>query len=106
MAVILQPRRTGRNHTSIPLRIQIVTMNPLSKIIRIIINWGNFFLLIRLKSSITPIISKQTVADKIAVLLNSGGKSGVPRTSAQNHAKVIPTEAFAIVTPDLLRPMK
>jgi hypothetical protein len=106
MAVILQPRRIGRNQTSIPPRIQIVIINPQSKIVKIIISWGSFFLLIIVKSSIAPIVNKHTVADKIAVLLNSGGKSGVPRTKAQNQAKVIPTEALAIGTPDLLCPIK
>ena len=106
MATVLHPRSMGRDQTSIPLRIQTVMMVPLVRIIKIIIGWGNFFFLIRLKSSVTPIANKQAVTDKIAVLLNSGGKSGVPRINAQNQVKLTPTEAFAKKTPDPLRPIR
>ena len=86
MATVLHPRSMGKDQTSIPLRIQTVIMTPLIRIIVITIGFGNFFLLIRMKSSIAPITNKQAVADKIAVLLNSGRKSGVPRINPQNQA--------------------
>ena len=62
--------------------------------------------MIRIKSNSAPDASRQAVADKIAVLLNSGGKSGVPRINAQNQVKLTPTEAFAKKTPDPLRPIR
>ena len=53
-----------------------------------------------------PIASKQTVAERIPLLLNSGGKSGVPRINAQNQEKLIPTDALAMKKPDFFRSIR
>ena len=70
------------------------------------IKWLNFFPCTRLKSRIAPANNKQAVADKIAVLLNSGGKSGVPRIKLHTQVKLRPTEALAKKNPEPSRPIK
>jgi len=104
-AIAHQPRRIGVDHKSNPLRIQTVILTPINKIIMIAIDRYIFFSFNKKKSIRIPMVNMQAVADNIAVLLYSGGKSGVPRMNAKNHMKLTPTEVLARKKADCLRPV-
>ena len=80
-------------------------LSQINKIIMIAIDRYIFFSFNKKKSIRIPMANMQADADKIAVLLCSGGKSGVPRMKAKNHMKLTPTEVLARKKPDCLRPV-